>query len=208
MAAAMTLCGLAFLPGCRGFNPSRILDDVSELILDSAAVGVVDLVFDDILSSLCEFRNNGQCDDGRPGALTELCPLGTDSEDCLGNDNQFCNGVEICNVLLICQTGTPPNCADTVACTDDSCDSSASGGTGSCVHTPNDANCDDGLFCNGIETCDALLGCQAGIAPNCDDALNCTDDSCDPTANDGTGSCVNAPSDADCTSAGTDPPPP
>ena len=42
----------------------------------------------------------------------------------------------------------------------------------------NDADCDDGVFCNGAETCDAVNDCQAGVAPNCDDGVGCTDDSC------------------------------
>ena len=50
------------------------------------------------------------------------------------------------------------------------------------------ADCDDGLFCNGSETCNAG-SCQAGSAPNCDDAVGCTDDSC----NENTDSCDNTP---------------
>jgi len=41
-----------------------------------------------------------------------------------------------------------------------------------------DADCSDGQFCNGAETCDANLTCQSGAAP-CDDGVACTDDSCD-----------------------------
>ncbi len=36
-----------------------------------------------------------------------------------------------------------------------------------------DADCDDGLFCNGAETCNAG-SCQAGTAPVCDDGVACT----------------------------------
>ena len=35
------------------------------------------------------------------------------------------------------------------------------------------------LFCDGSETCDAALDCQAGAAPATDDSIGCTDDSCD-----------------------------
>jgi len=49
-----------------------------------------------------------------------------------------------------------------------------------------DAGCDDGLYCNGVETC--LNGvCQAGPARSCDDGESCTTDSCDETLD----SCVN-----------------
>jgi hypothetical protein len=40
--------------------------------------------------------------------------------------------------------------------------------------------CDDGDACNGVETCDALLGCVAGAPLECDDGNACTVDSCDP----------------------------
>ena len=42
---------------------------------------------------------------------------------------------------------------------------------------------DDGLFCNGLETCDAQVGCQIIPPPNCDDGVACTADSCDEGAN-------------------------
>ncbi len=114
------------------------------------------------------------------------------------DDNQFCNGAETCSATLDCQAGTAPNCADAIGCTDDSCDFAANGGTGACLNAPNDANCDDNQFCNGAETCSATLDCQAGTAPNCADAIGCTDDSCDFAANAGTGACLNAPNDANC----------
>jgi hypothetical protein len=44
-----------------------------------------------------------------------------------------------------------------------------------------DADCDDGIFCNGLEVCDAGQGCLAGTSPACDDGLSCTADACDET---------------------------
>jgi hypothetical protein len=79
------------------------------------------------------------------------------------------------------------DCDDSVACTDDACVG------GNCVNAPNDANCDDGLFCNGVETCDLVLDCQSGSDP-CDDGVACTDDACDEPG----GSCINTPNDANC----------
>jgi len=35
-----------------------------------------------------------------------------------------------------------------------------------CVFLPSDPLCSDNQFCNGAETCDPTLGCQAGTAPN------------------------------------------
>ncbi len=106
------------------------------------------------------------------------------------DDTLFCNGTETCDAALDCQAGTAPDCNDTIACTVDACDE----GTDSCTHVVDDSLCDNGQFCDGVETCDALLDCQAGTAPDCDDAVTCTVDSCDET-ND---VCVNAASDALC----------
>jgi hypothetical protein len=52
-----------------------------------------------------------------------------------------------------------------------------------------DADCDDGLFCNGAETCQPATGlCLPGTPPTCDDGNSCTTDVCSTTA----GACVNA----------------
>ncbi len=43
-----------------------------------------------------------------------------------------------------------------------------------------DADCNDGLFCNGVETCDVKAHlCLAGTPLNCDDGRPCTADACD-----------------------------
>ncbi|MEE9297344.1 MAG: hypothetical protein V3W34_20590, partial [Phycisphaerae bacterium] len=73
------------------------------------------------------------------------------------------------------------DCNDGVACTIDVCDPVnplADPITG-CVITPDAAACDNGLFCDGVETCDALLDCQAGtgpctnpLLPVCDEVLD------------------------------------
>jgi hypothetical protein len=47
--------------------------------------------------------------------------------------------------------GTPPVCDDGVACTLNACDEASD----SCISTPID--CDDGQWCNGTESCDAVL---------------------------------------------------
>lgn len=46
-----------------------------------------------------------------------------------------------------------------------------------------DSDCDDGLFCNGTESCDVDSGdCVPGTAPDCDDSVSCTVDFCDEGA--------------------------
>ena len=156
----------------------------------------------------------------------------TSDADC--DDGDACNGVETCDVAnQTCQAGTPVVCNDGDVCTTDTCDHAT--GLCSfppvagccnvdadcddqdlcttdacdtvqhvCNHTPA-VTCDDGLFCNGLETCNPQDGtCVLGTPPTCDDGMVCTADSCDPTANNNTGGCVNAPiagcctTDADC----------
>jgi len=119
------------------------------------------------------------CNDG-VGCTEDSCNEQTDScennpFDSLCNDGAWCNGVETCDAELDCIAGTAPDCGDGVGCTDDSCDESSN----SCVNDVNDGNCDNDLWCDGTETCDAVLDCVAGTAPDCGDGVGCTDDSCD-----------------------------
>ena len=55
-------------------------------------------------------------------------------------------------------------------------------------------SCSNGLFCDGSETCDPVLDCQAGISPPVDDGVGCTDDSCDEASD----LIVNAANAANC----------
>ena len=57
-----------------------------------------------------------------------------------------------------------------------------------------DDDCDDGVFCNGAEVCDATSGCISGVPPDCDDGVDCTADLCDQV----TDACVNDPDDGSC----------
>jgi len=93
------------------------------------------------------------------------------------DDGLFCNGAETC-VSAACQAGSdqclPPLGCDEVADACAPCDSDTdcpqaapfcdtSTGTGLCVQCLTNENCDDGLSCNGAETCESFA-CQAGIA--------------------------------------------
>ncbi|MBU0717024.1 MAG: S8 family serine peptidase, partial [Planctomycetes bacterium] len=100
--------------------------------------------------------------------LDTSCTIPADCDDGL-----WCNGAEDC-VSGSCVAGTPPNCSDGVACTTDTCNES----TDSCVHTPNNGYCGDGLFCNGAETCHVTLGCQAGTDPCAPDPCDEVNDRC------------------------------
>lgn len=142
----------------------------------------------------CEPGPLETCNDGI-ACTTDTCDTETDScvhspVQSLCNDGLFCNGTETCDAVLGCLAGTPVNCNDGVACTTDSCNEVDL----SCTHTPNNAACNDGLFCNGSETCDAVNGCQAGTPVDCNDGIACTTDACNEAAD----SCVFTPVNAVC----------
>ncbi len=52
-------------------------------------------------------------------------------------------------------------------------------GTDSCDNGPDDSLCDNGLFCDGSETCNLTLGCQAGSDPCPGGTCNETTDICE-----------------------------
>lgn len=56
-----------------------------------------------------------------------------------------------------------------------------------------DGDCDDGLFCNGVERCRAGA-CTPGVPPDCEDDVDCTVDRCDEQRD----ACVRAPDDSLC----------
>jgi hypothetical protein len=59
-----------------------------------------------------------------------------------------------------------------------------------CAICSTDATCSDGLFCDGLETCNlATSRCQAPESPPCNDNDSCTADSCDEPGD----TCLNAP---------------
>jgi cysteine-rich repeat protein len=151
----------------------------------------------DCCSATCAFEAFGSpCNDGDACTEVDSCdgsglcepgaPLACD-------DGVFCNGEETCDPGSGCLAGTPPVTDDGVGCTVDACDE----GADAVLHTPDDSLCDDGLYCNGSETCDAVADCQPGDPPTTDDGVSCTADSCDE-AND---SIVHTPDDLLCDDA-------
>ncbi|MGB0716859.1 MAG: hypothetical protein ACPGXK_13335, partial [Phycisphaerae bacterium] len=117
----------------------------------------------------CQYSNNSMsCDDRNECTMNDVCSDGA------------------------CQPGAPVVCNDDNSCTDDSCDTKRG-----CVFEDNTLPCDDGLYCNGGESC--MNGaCQPGLAAcpdticdevndrcveclgddDCRDANNCTIDTC------------------------------
>lgn len=191
-------------PGADGI-PGTLDDDLSlsagSPCVDSgdndigAAAGVLDLsglprrVDDPQAVDCLACGDPPSCGAGAPidmGAYERQAGCSSD-QDC--SDGVLCNGGEVCQAGL-CRPGEPPDCADGVACTDDVCDQVLD----ACVHTADDARCDNGAFCDGMEFCDALLDCQAGTSVTCDDEVPCTDDTCDEL----TDSCTSTPNDGHC----------
>ena len=83
----------------------------------------------------------------------------------------------------------PPPGAPMLACTLDHCDLEIE----RCRFSPDDAACQNELYCDGVEVCDNKLGCRAGEPVSCSDTSVCTIDACD----EATDACSHAPRDAD-----------
>ena len=122
---------------------------------------------------------NPSCSDDDPCTLNDTCNGGV----CISgtrwtcNDNNPCNGTESCNKNSPladengCVAGTPVSCNDGKRCTIDSCDTRYG-----CQHVPDDSICDDGIYSNGVETCNASSGCQSNSPPVLSDGFACTYD--------------------------------
>jgi hypothetical protein len=122
------------------------------------------------------------CDDG-VACTVDACDEVADAclheaKNTLCDDGVFCNGVEACVPFAGCVAGAPPACDDGLDCTADHCDAL----TDVCAHIEQDVACNDGMLCNGVERCDAVFGCQAGVPLDCDDGIGCTNDACSELA--------------------------
>ncbi len=144
--------------------------------------------------------------DGGPSPDVRMaeCEVNADCAD----DGVFCNGNLACQMGR-CVTTDIPSCDDGVVCTVDAC----SDVMNMCTHTPNDMMCpmgtrcyagrgcadappcefdsdcgDDGIFCNGVESC-VMGACRSAGVRECDDMNNCTVDEC----SDAMGLCLGTP---------------
>ena len=184
--------------------------------------------------------SNSDCADGNP-CTNDVCGSGecsnpNNTANC--NDGIFCNGPDQCSGGSCSDHDGDPcagggqcadgcneaadTCNDPVGtactgdgnpCTDDQCN-----GNGSCVHPNNDDPCDDGVFCNGDDSCaggscaahdgDPFVGgavcadecdedadaCATSAGTTCTDDDNpCTDDECN-----GAGGCDHVANTASC----------
>ncbi len=155
------------------------------------------------------------CDDGDPCSVNDTCTEGVCggvARDC--NDDNPCTDPDECSPLWGC-LNTPvsdgaacdndgvcisgqcagaclldADCDDGVACTVDVCDPI----WGRCRYLADNALCDDGAYCNGVETCHLAFGCQAGRPIDCNDGVPCTEDRCDEESRQ----CLFTPNDQLC----------
>ncbi len=98
----------------------------------------------------------GVCDEDADACVAQAA---NESESC--DDGMFCTVNDACG-SGVC-AGVARDCGDGVSCTVDSCDEEG----GSCSNLADDSACDNGLFCDGVETCDVSTDCQAGTAVDC-----------------------------------------
>ena len=121
------------------------------------------------------------CEDGDPCSTGDRCikdPSGVlvcEAEVAGCDDGDICNGVETCGAEG-CVPGDPLSCADENMCNGtEGCDPIEGCTPGKPLACPS-----DGDPCNGAEVCDPDVGCTQGDEPTCDDASDCTTDSCVP----------------------------
>jgi len=145
------------------------------------------------------------CDDDNQ-CTKDTCSGGSCKNDIVKgevcNDANACTVQDTCDVAGVCK-GSAMLCNDKNTCTKDTCvdgacvfaplpagpcndnnactASDTCSAEGICVGTPK--NCDDGLFCNGVEGCNPVNGaCYPGEAPTCNDNNVCTSDACSDEA--------------------------
>lgn len=116
-----------------------------------------------------------RCTDDECDETTRRCSY--QANDSLCDNGLYCDGQEICDSIYGCLEGIEP-CDDGIECTIEECiEGPTVGEPGECLVTPDDASCDDGVFCNGVERCEPDHGCVDGPDP-CLDSFECTINTC------------------------------
>ena len=130
---------------------------------------------DHCVDGSCAYDDLASCDDGNPCSDNSCDPLlgcVSESNEAQCDDGDVCTTDDYC-ALGECVSDDELFCDDFNPCTDDSCDPVLG-----CVHTLNEAPCDDGDACTAGETCSAGA-CGAGLPLDCDDGDPCTTGTCD-----------------------------
>lgn len=115
------------------------------------------------------------------GGVCENAPAGSSC-----SDGTFCNGADSCNAAGVCSIHAGDPCLP-LSTTDADCSGSCNEATDSCTaNDPNGTSCNDGLFCNGFDSCSAgVCSIHAGnpcpgnnVGPSCDDSCSEGTDAC------------------------------
>ncbi|MFN2426277.1 MAG: dockerin type I domain-containing protein [Candidatus Binatia bacterium] len=154
----------------------------------------IDVEFVEVECGNGELEITEVCDDGNLNSGDCCSPTCTRDAPGTGcNDGVFCNGPDTCNSTGACSThaGNPCPGPDGDGNCSETCNESVDACTGA---DTNGSACNDGLFCNGADscmngTCSAHAGNPCGLPDgdgNCAEACNETSDTC--TAPDPNGS--------------------
>ena len=174
IACTIDLCD--DIGGCSNVPDDSLCNDGNVCTTDSC----------DASAGCVHINNNDPCDDDNLCTENDVCSAGA----CSGTDKDCGDGNECttdsCDPLTgdcvhDCQEGNSCNDGNDYTVNDvclDYQDICVCMGTSiDCFY---DSECDDDLYCNGVETCDLTTHtCLAGTPVNCDDGVDCTDDTCD-----------------------------
>ena len=122
----------------------------------------------------CPFAFNPDQADGDGDGVGNACDGCTGSGTADFDGDGICDGADNCrSVYNPGQADSNANCPAPPFSTDPRCGDACEG---RCFA---DSDCDDGVFCSGVETCDFSTNlCRAGTPPSCDDGDPCTSDVC------------------------------
>jgi uncharacterized repeat protein (TIGR01451 family) len=195
--------------GVQLLNQADLIDDTSH----TASASTITIVDNPAVCGDGVVKAPETCDEGGANGTASSCCSATCT--LLGPSYVCRPGIE-CDAPETC-TGSSPTCpADAfvsqgIGCTDDGnvCTDDVCDGAGACIHPNNTAPCNDGVFCNGADTCsggscsvhpgdpctsgpecnnvcnEAAGNCAVAPGTPCtDDGNGCTDDACD-----GAGAC-------------------
>ena len=161
---------------------------------------------DTCASGSCVQHAGDPCDCDFPDSdCTDCCNEAQDN--CTGNepsgspcdDGLYCNGTDTCNSSGSCSnhTGDPCNCDLPDSNCTDCCNEAQDNCTG---NEPSGSPCDDGLYCNGTDTCNGSGSCSNHTGDPCVGGEECNDCCNEGSDNcyDPLGSACGDPSDTDC----------
>ena len=189
---------------CREVDDQCIVDecDSDGQCADTNVCTTNTCVNPDGADSICTQTNNtAACNDGLFCTLTDTC---NGAGACVGSGAKCATG-EVCleatDECVVDECNTDGDCTDSNDCTTDTC-TNAGASNSTCNNVNNTEACDDGLFCNGDDTCE-MGSCGIHAGNPCPLATTCVEltDTCDSTgvdACDTNADCQEVPDEA-CT---------